>query len=161
MTSSLWRHQIKTDFLKKSIFENIDLRKQAKSTDCDKLTSNQRFRHRDFVTVISSQSEGLGKMVLRIVKYFYDCTFHPIGVIWFAVSLSRSVVVNSTKVTSENSKYWETFHYLSNFKISEIFVMKFDSNRSLYGIKSFLLKRFITKKGTDEKMPLLRRVKQN
>ena len=47
----------------------------AKSTDHDKLTvnkltTNQRFRHCDFVKVISSQSEGFGKMALGIVKYF-------------------------------------------------------------------------------------------
>ena len=52
---------------------------RAKSTDHDKLTTNkltanQQFCHSDFVTdfviVISSQSEGLGKMALGIVKYF-------------------------------------------------------------------------------------------
>ena len=52
--------------------------KRARSTDCDKLTANnltekQRFRHSDlvtdFATVISSQSEGLGKMAQGIVKY--------------------------------------------------------------------------------------------
>ena len=47
---------------------------RAKSTDRNKLTgnkltANQRFRHSDFV-LISSQSEGLGKMALGIVKYF-------------------------------------------------------------------------------------------
>ena len=51
--------------------------KRAKSTDRDKLTANKltakrRFRYSHFVTdlvaVISSQSEGLGKMALGIVK---------------------------------------------------------------------------------------------
>ena len=59
---------------------------RAKSTDRDKLTANkltanQRFRHSDFVTVIWSQSERLGKMALGIVKYFYDRPSQPIGVI--------------------------------------------------------------------------------
>ena len=40
------------------------------------LTANQRFRHSDlvtdFVTVILPQSEGLGKMALRIIKYAHD-----------------------------------------------------------------------------------------
>ena len=49
---------------------------RAKSTDRDKLTANkltakQRFRYSgfvtDFIAVISSQSEGLGKMALGIV----------------------------------------------------------------------------------------------
>ena len=57
----------------------------------NKLTTNQRFRHidlvNDFVTVILSLSEGLGKMALGIVKYAYDCSFQLIGVIWFVVSL--------------------------------------------------------------------------
>ena len=52
---------------------------RAKSTDRDKLTANkltanQQFRRSDFVTdfvvVISSLSEGSGKMSLGIVKYF-------------------------------------------------------------------------------------------
>ena len=54
------------------------------------LTANQRFRHNDLVTnhfVILSQSEGLGKMALEIVKYAYDHSSQLIGVIWFAVSL--------------------------------------------------------------------------
>ena len=55
------------------------------------LTASQRFRHNDFVTgfvtVIWSQREGLGKMALKIVKYFYDRPSQPIGVIWFAISL--------------------------------------------------------------------------
>ena len=55
--------------------------KRAKSTDCDKLTTNklnanQRFCHSDFVTdfitVISSKNVSLGEMALGIVKYFYD-----------------------------------------------------------------------------------------
>ena len=45
----------------------------------NKLTANQRFRHTylvaDFVTVILSQSEGLGKMALGIVKYASDHSF--------------------------------------------------------------------------------------
>ena len=60
------------------------------------LTANQRFRHSDFVTdfvaVISSQREGLGKMALGIVKYFYDSSSQPIGVIWFAVSCRGTVI---------------------------------------------------------------------
>ena len=64
---------------------------QNKSTDRDKLTVNklivnQRFHHRCFVTdlfmVTLSQSEGLGKMALGIVKDFYDCPSQPIRVIW-------------------------------------------------------------------------------
>ena len=54
----------------------------------------------DFVTVILSQSEGLGKMALGIVKYAYDRSSQPIGIIWFAVSLSRSVVVDPNLVLS-------------------------------------------------------------
>ena len=57
------------------------------------LTANQWFRHIYF-SLISLQSEGLGKMALGIVKYFYDRPSQPIGVIWFVVSLSRSVVVD-------------------------------------------------------------------
>ena len=53
-------------------------------------TANQRFRHSDlvtdFVTVILSQGEGLGKMALGVVKYAYDRSSPLIGVIWFAVS---------------------------------------------------------------------------
>ena len=55
---------------------------RAKSTDREPMVC--------FVTVIltliSSQSEGLGKMALGIVKYCYDRPSQPIGVIWFAVS---------------------------------------------------------------------------
>ena len=62
----------------------------ARSTDRDKLTTNQRFRHKDlvtdFVAVILSQSEGLGKMASEIVKYAYDRSSELIGVIWFAFS---------------------------------------------------------------------------
>ena len=69
----------------------------ARSTNSNKLTASQQFCHSDlitdFVTVISSQSEGLGKMALGIVKYAYDCSSQLIGIIWFAVSLSQSVVV--------------------------------------------------------------------
>ena len=50
------------------------------------LTANQRFRHSDlvtdFVTVILSQSEGLGKMAVGILKYAYDRSSQLIGVIW-------------------------------------------------------------------------------
>ena len=71
---------------------------RARSTDCDKLTANQQFHHSDlitdFVTVISSQSEGLGKMALGIVKYADDRSSQPIGIIWFTVSLLRSVFVD-------------------------------------------------------------------
>ena len=40
-----------------------------------------------FVTVISSQSEDLGKMALGIAKYFYDRLSLPIVILWFMVSL--------------------------------------------------------------------------
>ena len=53
----------------------------AKSTDHNKLTVNQRFCHSDFVVVILSQSEGLGKMALVIVKYFQDRSTQPIRVV--------------------------------------------------------------------------------
>ena len=73
---------------------------RARSTGPDKLTANQPFCHSDlvsdFVTVILSQSEGLGKMALGIVKYAYDRFSQLISVIWFAVSLSQSVVVDSS-----------------------------------------------------------------
>ena len=56
----------------------------------NKLRANQRFRLSDlvpdFVTVISSQSEGLGKMALGIVKYAYDRSSQLIGVFWFTIS---------------------------------------------------------------------------
>ena len=58
---------------------------RAKSTDCDKLTSNQQLpvtRHK----VILLLSEGLGKMIQRILKSFYDRSSLPIGVSWLAVS---------------------------------------------------------------------------
>ena len=63
---------------------------RAKSTDRDKLTANkltanQRFCYSDFVTdfaaVISSQSEGLGKMALGIVQMYLGSPFSPIGVV--------------------------------------------------------------------------------
>ena len=64
----------------------------------NKLTANQQFHHSDlvtdFATVISSQSEGLGKMALGVVQDTYDRSSQLIGVIWFAVSLLRSVVVD-------------------------------------------------------------------
>ena len=51
----------------------------------NKLTANQRFRHSDLITdfdaVISSQSEGSGKMAPGIVKYAYDRSCQLIGVI--------------------------------------------------------------------------------
>ena len=34
-------------------------------------------------------------MALAIVKYFYDRPSQTIGIIWFAISLLRSVVVDS------------------------------------------------------------------
>ena len=53
--------------------------KRAKSTDRDKPTANQWFRYSDlvthFVAVISSQSEGLGKMALGIVKIYLGSLF--------------------------------------------------------------------------------------
>ena len=39
------------------------------------LTAKQRFRYSDFVAVISSQSEGLGKMALGIVKIYLGLPF--------------------------------------------------------------------------------------
>ena len=50
-------------------------------------------------SLILSQSKGLGKIALGIVKYAYDHSSQLIRVIWFmvslfAVSLSRSVVVD-------------------------------------------------------------------
>ena len=63
---------------------------RARSTDREKATANQWFRHSDlvtdFVTVILSQSERLSKMALGIVKYAYDRSSQLIVVIWFAVS---------------------------------------------------------------------------
>ena len=89
------RHESEID----SYYLSVQMR--ARSTDHDKLTASQRFCHddliTDFVTVVSSQSEGLGKMALGIVKYAYDRSSQLIGVIWFAVSLSRSVVVDSSE----------------------------------------------------------------
>ena len=52
-----------------------DATTRAKSTDRDKLTANQRFRYSDFVAVISSLSEGLGKMALGIVKIYLGSPF--------------------------------------------------------------------------------------
>ena len=58
--------------------------KRAKSTDRDKLTANKLtanlwFRYSDlvthFVAVVSSQSEGLGKMALGIVKIYLGSPF--------------------------------------------------------------------------------------
>ena len=37
--------------------------------------------------MILSDIEGLGKMALEIVKYFYDCPSQPVEVNWFVVSL--------------------------------------------------------------------------
>ena len=54
---------------------------RAKSTDCDKLTANQRFCRSDFVDVISSQSEGLGKMAQGIVKIYLGSPFQQISVV--------------------------------------------------------------------------------
>ena len=63
----------------------------ALKSEPGQLTANQRFRHSDlitdFVTVILSQSDGLGKMAIRIVKYAYDHSSQLIGVIWFMASL--------------------------------------------------------------------------
>ena len=76
------------------------------------LTANQWFRHSDLVTdfvmMILSQSEGLGKTALGIVKYAYDRSSPLIGAVWFAVSLfavslSRSVVVDPS--TSSHLSY--------------------------------------------------------
>ena len=81
---------------------------QARSTDLNKLTLNKLtlsrwFCHSDlitnFVTVISSQSEGLGKMAMGIVKYAYDRSSQLIGVIWFAISCHRLFSMALTKIT--------------------------------------------------------------
>ena len=85
---------------------------RARSTDHDKLTANkltvsQRLRHSDlitdFVTVIKSQNESLGKMAQGLKKYAYDRSSQLIDVIWFAVSCQGFVPVifrlNSTKKT--------------------------------------------------------------
>ena len=87
----------------------------GKSTDHDKLTANkltvnQRFRHRDFVIVFSSQNDGLGKMAPGIVKYFYDFIFlsQPIGVIWFAIScygpIKYILPISFSYLTSQSTK---------------------------------------------------------
>ena len=63
------------------------------------LTANQRLRHSDLVTDFvknnTSQSEGLGKMSLGIVKYAYDRSSQLIGVIWFAVSCRGPMIIYS------------------------------------------------------------------
>ena len=45
-------------------------------TEAGQLTANfvTKFETSGFVTVILSQSEGLGKMALGIVKHSYDCS---------------------------------------------------------------------------------------
>ena len=52
---------------------------RAKSTDRDKLTAKQRVCYSDFITdfvaVILSQSEGLGKIALGIVKIYSGSPF--------------------------------------------------------------------------------------
>ena len=98
---------------------------QAKSTDRDKLTANkltanQWFRHSDLVTVASSQSEGLRKMALGIVKYFYLRPSQLFGVIWFAFSLfavssSRSVVVDPF-IEAQKQKVIELCKLKHNFQ---------------------------------------------
>ena len=45
-------------------------------------------------------------MALGIVKYAHDRSSQLIGVIWFAVSLSRSVVVNHLFITSSSSHFF-------------------------------------------------------
>ena len=75
---------------------------RAKSTDRDKLTAKQRFRCSDlvtdFVAVILSQSEGLGKMALGIVKIYFGSPFSAnLRCSWSVCSRSiglRSVVVD-------------------------------------------------------------------
>ena len=58
---------------------------QAGQLTANKLTISEQFHYcdliNDFVTVFSSQSEGLGKMVLGIVKYTYDHSSQLIGII--------------------------------------------------------------------------------
>ena len=65
---------------------------RAKSTDRDKLTAKQWFLYM-FSSLISSQSEGFGKMALGIVKIYFKITLLSQSAL-FAVSLSRSVVVD-------------------------------------------------------------------
>ena len=62
------------------------------------LTANQRFRHSDLITDFVT-NENLGKMALGIVKYAYDRSSHVIGVVWFAVRLSRSLVVDPNNLS--------------------------------------------------------------
>ena len=72
---------------------------QAKLTDRDKLITNRRFHYSDFaanfVAVISSQSEGLGKMALMIVKIYLGSPFLANQRCLWSVCL-RSVVVDPT-----------------------------------------------------------------
>ena len=60
--------------LHKNVAPILGNKNRAKSIDRDKLTANKRLpvisSQSDFITVISSQSEGLGKMAQGIVKYF-------------------------------------------------------------------------------------------
>ena len=108
----------------------------AKSTDRNKLTVNQWFCHSnlvtDFATLISSQSEGLGKTALGIVKYAYDCSSQLIDLIWFAislfvVSLSRSVVMDPQHEALEETFLPEIFDYFfinSDPNLTLIFTVK-------------------------------------
>ena len=54
-------------------------------------------------------------MALGIVKYFYDCPFQPIGVIWFyvslfAISLSWSVAMDLFLQNANEAKSREILH---------------------------------------------------
>ena len=64
--------------------QNERAKQRAELTDRDKPTANQQ------LPVISSQSEGVGKIVLGIVKYFYDRPSQPIAISFFAVSCRGS-----------------------------------------------------------------------
>ena len=66
---------------------------RAKSTDREPMLP-VILSQSDFVLLVSSQSEGLGKMALGIITYFSDRLSQPIGVSWFAISLSWSVAVD-------------------------------------------------------------------
>ena len=64
----------------------------------NKVTANQRFRYIDFIAVISSQSEGLGKMALGIVKIYLESPFSVNR------HCSRSVVVDPYRIGMEVGK---------------------------------------------------------
>ena len=76
---------------------------RAKSPDRDKLTANQRFRYSDivtdFVVVILSKSEGLGKMAPGTVKIYLGSPFSANRCCLQSVC-SRSVAVDPKMLKS-------------------------------------------------------------